>query len=112
MLKPLGPRVIVRPDKLEETDPVFKRAHAAGIEIPKDSQEAKREQQAVVKGTVVSIGSMAFHAPVGDGTPWVKEGDRVYYAKYAGKEIVDPETDEKFLQLNDEDLCTLIEGEK
>lgn len=108
MLNPLGPRVIVRPDEFDEADPVYESAKKAGIVLQKD----KREQQAVVKGTVVSIGSLAFHAPVGDGTPWVKVGDRVYYAKFAGKEIIDPETKEELLLLNDEDLCVEIIGEK
>ena len=108
MLNPLGPRIIVRPDSFDEADPVYESAKKAGIVLQKD----KREQAAVVKGTVVSIGSMAFHAPVGNGTPWVKVGDRVYYAKYAGKEIVDPETKEDLLLLSDEDLCVEIIGEK
>ena len=111
MLKPLGGRVIVKPDNVEETDPLYKSAKAAGLTIWASDQEKKREEQAVVKGTVVSIGPMAFQAPVGDGTPWVKVGDRVYYAKYAGKEVVDPETDVKYLLLNDEDLCVEIQGE-
>ncbi len=108
MLNPLGPRVVVKPDAFDKADPVYEAAKRAGIVLQKD----KREQAAVVKGTVVSIGSMAFQAPVGNGTPWVKVGDRVYYAKYAGKEIVDPETNEDLLLLNDEDLCVEIIGEK
>lgn len=107
MLNPLGPRVIVRPDEFDHADPVYASAKAAGIVLQKD----KREQAAVVKGTVHSIGDQAFQAPVGNGTPWVKIGDRVYYAKYAGKEIVDPETKEELLLLNDEDLCVKIQGE-
>ena len=108
MLKSLGPRVVIRPDSFDEADPVYESAKRAGIVLQKD----KREQQAVVKGTVVSIGSLAFNEPVGDGTPWVEVGDRVYYAKFSGKEIVDPETKEEFLLINDEDLCVLIKGEK
>jgi len=108
MLKPLGPRVIVRPDEFDSADPVYKAAKAAGIVLQKD----KREQQAVVKGTILSIGEQAFHAPVGNGTPWVSVGDRVYYAKFAGKEIIDPETKEELLLLNDEDLCVKILGEE
>ena len=111
MLRPLGGRVLVRPDKLEEVDPFYKAAKAAGIQVV-DGLDKKREEQAVVKGTVISIGDMAFHSPVGDGTPWVAIGNRVYYAKYAGKEVVDPETDEKLLLLNDEDLCVEVTGEK
>jgi co-chaperonin GroES (HSP10) len=107
MLIPLGPRVIVRPDSFTNADPVYEAAKKAGIVLTHD----KREQAGVVKGTVVSIGSMAFHAPVGDGTPWVKVGDRVYYAKYAGKDVTDPSTKEELMLLNDEDLCAEIQGE-
>lgn len=111
MLRPLGGRVIVKQDKLDETDPVYRSAKAAGV-VFVDTDDRKREEQAVVKGTIVAIGDMAFKEPVGDGTPWVKVGDRVYFAKYAGKIIVDPETDEEFLALNDEDLVIAITGEK
>lgn len=111
MLRPLGGRVLVRPDRLEEVDPVYKAAQAAGLSIWANENDKKREEQAVVKGTVVSIGDMAFQAPVGDGNPWVIIGSRVYYAKYAGKEVEDPETKDKFLLLNDEDLCVEIKGE-
>jgi co-chaperonin GroES (HSP10) len=107
MLIPLGPRVIVRPDSFDVADPVYESAKKLGIVLQKD----KREQAAVVKGTVVSIGDMAFHAPVGNGTPWCAVGDRVYYAKFAGKDVVDPATKEELLLLNDEDLCARMEGE-
>jgi co-chaperonin GroES (HSP10) len=108
MLKPLGPRVVIKPDDFTEVDPVYEAAKKVGLIIKED----KREQEAVVKGTVISIGELAFHAPVGNGTPWVKVGDRVYYAKFAGKTIVDPQDKAEYLLLNDEDLCVLIEGEK
>lgn len=115
MLKPLGPRVIIKADKVVEEKVLDERelaAKRAGIVfLEKSEQDLKREQQAVVIGTVVAIGSTAFHEPVGDGTPWVKIGDRVYYAKFAGKDIEDPETKEKFLLLNDEDLNCLVGGE-
>jgi co-chaperonin GroES (HSP10) len=104
MLKPLGPRVIITPDDFDDADPVYAAAKNAGIVLQRD----KREQQAVVIGTVVAIGSMAFHEPVGDGTPWCAVGDRVYYAKFAGKDITDPETKQDYLLLNDEDICALI----
>ena len=108
MLKPLGPRVIVKPDDFDDADPHYAAAKRAGIVLKRD----KFEQDAVVIGTVVSIGPKAFHEPVGDGTPWVKVGDRVYYAKFAGKQVIDPETKDELLLLNDEDLCAEIIGEK
>jgi co-chaperonin GroES (HSP10) len=35
-------------------------------------------------------------------------GDTVFYAKYAGKWIRDPETDEEFLIVNDEDIVAKV----
>lgn len=107
MLRPLTCRVLVRPDEWDIADPVYESAKKAGIVLQKD----KREQEAVVKGTVLAIGKTAFHAPVGDGTPEVVVGSRVYYAKYAGTKVIDPETDEELLGLNDEDLVFEITGE-
>ena len=112
MLRPLGPRIIVRPDKIEDTDPTRKAVKKAGLAIPEHSKEKKIEQQAMTRGTVLAIGSTAFHAPVGDGTAWVKVGDRVSYAKYAGASIQDPENEEWLLLLNDEDLLIEVIGEE
>ena len=112
MLKPLGPRVLIKQDRLEEIDPAYKAAKNAGIEIPREFQEVRREQDGVVIGTVVALGSMAFDPPVGTGVKWCEIGDRVYFAKYAGKVITDPETKEEFVLLNDEDIVTLVTGEK
>jgi co-chaperonin GroES (HSP10) len=40
-------------------------------------------------------------------------GDFVLWAKYAGVGVIDPETNEKLVILNDEDvLCILKRGEK
>lgn len=111
MLRPLGGRVLVRPDSVEDSDPIYKSAKQAGLSIWTNENDKKREEQAVVKGTVVAIGDLAFQAPVGNGTPWVVVGSRVYYAKYAGKDVEDPETKERLLLLNDEDLCVELKGE-
>ena len=112
MLRPLGPKIVIRPDKIEDTDPTWKAVKKAGLAIPETSKEKKMEQQAITRGTVLAIGSTAFHAPVGDGTPWTEVGKRVGFAKYAGVPILDPETDEILLLLNDEDLQLEISGEK
>ena len=111
MLRPCGPRVLIVPEV--ETDPIFDSAAKAGLALLKEAdEEQKRLKNAVVRGTVHSIGSEAFKPPIGDGTPWCAVGDKIYFAKYAGKIVIDPETEEEFLALNDEDLVLAITGEK
>ena len=106
MLKPLLYRVLVKQFTVEETDPLFAAAKRAGIEIAQTEQRIRTEQ-AVDRGTVVGIGSVAFKE-WGDN-PVVEVGDDVYFAKYAGKIVKDPFTAEKYLALNDEDLiCKIV----
>ena len=107
MIKVKGPRVFVRPEKIEDTDKVFKAAKAAGIELYR-GDEFKREERGVVVGEVLQTTNLCWQSPVGDGTPWANVGDRVVYARYAGKYIVDPETHEEFLILNDEDVIGVL----
>lgn len=109
MLRPAGPRVLVRPEKLEEADPVYRNAARAGIVTPEFGEKI-RERQAMTKATVVAIGSTCWQAPVGDGTPWCKIGDVVYYAKYSGHVPVD-ETLKDYLLLNDEDILGVLEND-
>jgi chaperonin GroES len=91
--------VLVLPDKLEEKT-------SSGIIIQYD----KREEAAVEKGTVVSVGVTAYKE---FGTSaeelGVTPGARVTFAKYSGKVIMDG--DIKYLILNDEDLVGVLENE-
>lgn len=102
MPKAVGFRVLVRPDPIEETT-------KSGIVIAVDSS---LERGAQVTGIVLDVGPEAFKAfnraaGVVD-QPWVKVGDHVYYAKYAGKRILDRDTKEELLFLNDEDIAGLV----
>jgi co-chaperonin GroES (HSP10) len=108
MLKPKAIGLVVRPDKLEEADPVYARAKAAGLALaPHD--DLKREQAGVDKGTVVALGGVAFQAYGGSPEDWCQVGDYIAYARYAGKTVKDPETGEDLLIINDEDyVCTII----
>lgn len=96
---PVLHRVLVKPDKLEEMS-------AGGIVIPHD----KRKEDAVEKGTVISVGSTAFQEFGSDAAAEsIYTGQRVYFAKYSGKTIqID---DEKYFLLNDEDICGVIHDE-
>ena len=55
---------------------------------------------------MISVGSTAFKDYGGEA--WCKEGDLVAYARYGGKLIKDPKTQEDFLVLNDEDIIAII----
>lgn len=101
MIELLLHHVLLIPDKAEELDEVIRRAKAAGIEVQLD----KREQKAVEYGVVSQVGPTAFK-DYGRGPDIVKEGDRVVFAKYSGKEI--KQKDITYLLLNDEDILAII----
>ena len=96
--------VLVKPEKVEETDEVLKRAKSAGIVLQLD----KREEKAVEFGTVISVGPTAF-VDYGRNPDILKEGDYVTYAKYAGKEI--KYKGETYLILNDQDVIAKLDKE-
>ena len=101
MIVPILHRVLVKQDKLEEKDETYRAATRSGIVIP-HLDEKTREQAAIDTGTIVAIGDTAFQ-DFGAKSPIVV-GDYVVFAKHAGKVLVDPETEEKFVALNDEDI--------
>ena len=103
MITPAGHRLIVKPDNIEDIDPVLASAKRSGIHIP--DMAARMEQTNVDTGIVISIGPNAWKAFDG-GEPWAQVGDKVIYAKYGGKLVKDGE--EKFLILNDDDLLGVI----
>ena len=105
MIEPVTHRLVVRPYKITEVDAVYKSALAAGIQLP-DEDKRRREQAAVDQGTVVAIGPTVFKDFNAEGT--IKVGDKIVYAKYAGKEVEDPETKEMLTIINDEDICAII----
>ena len=106
MIIPVLHRIIVKQDKLEEKDETFKAARNSGIIIP-NLDERAREQAAIDTGVVVAIGSTAFK-DFGAESPPIKLGDYVVFAKHAGRLITDPDSDEKFVALNDEDVIAIL----
>ncbi len=104
MIELLLHTVLVKPEKVEDTDAVVRSARAAGIEVKLD----KREQKAVEYGTVVSVGPTAFK-DYGRSPDILKEGDYITYAKYAGKDI--KYKGEEFLILNDQDIIAKLDRE-
>src|SRR4030095_1787111 len=93
-------RVLVKPDDILEKDERYQAARRIGLEIIGTQKD--REQAAVDKGTVVSFGPTAFK-DFGVENP-VAPGDKIVYAKHAGKEVVDPSTNIKYVVINDEDI--------
>lgn len=108
MINILLHRILVKQQKLSEAHKEYKRAEALGIVIP-DTVDTKRVQAGVDKGEVVAIGPTAYRDF--NTTVPIKVGDVVAFAKYSGKVIVDPETDEEYVALNDEDLVAILTGE-
>lgn len=103
---PIIHRIVIKPDSIEDIDPTIAAAKRAGIELPPDSKN--REQGGVTYGTVISVGSTCF-VQLGGDPSLIKPGDRVLYAKHAGKTVSNPNNlEEKWLILNDEDVVGVI----
>lgn len=94
-IKPIGFSVLIKPDAVEEVS-------QGGIIL----NPGKREEAVVVKGTLVAKGGGAWSDKPADSYPEV--GDRVVYAKYAGTEIEDPESGEKYRLIVDEDIKAIV----
>jgi co-chaperonin GroES (HSP10) len=113
MIIPCGHRVLVRQEKYDEHDEVFKSARAAGIEIALDKNV--RYQASIDHGTVISVGKTAWKDFGGD--QWASTGDDVVFAKNAGKLVFDPEEKDlpedkrtPYVLLNDEDIIAILRG--
>lgn len=105
MIIPAGHRVLVKQDVFDEKDDVYKNAKALGIVIQHD--KTVKNQESVDTGTILAIGKTAWK-DFGD-TPWAKVGDKVVYARFAGKKIEDPADKETcFVIINDEDVVAVV----
>ncbi|QXD16371.1 co-chaperone GroES [Rhodocaloribacter litoris] len=92
-IKPLGDRVVVKPEPAEEKT-------SSGLYIPDTAKEKPQ------RGTVVAVGP----GRVENGTKidmTVKEGDTVLYGKYAGTEV--RLGDEEYLIMRETDILGVIE---
>jgi co-chaperonin GroES (HSP10) len=98
MIKAVGFRVIVRPRPVEEV--------RNGIILAVDKG---MEERAQVLGTIVDIGEDFASAFAPKSPFWgLSVGDNVFYAKYAGKWVTDPDTQEQLLIMNDEDIVAVV----
>jgi len=105
MIIPTLHRILVKADKLEEVDKTHVKARQLGLVIP-DSDDNKRAQAGVDRGTVVSVGPTAFRDFNAESP--IKVGDYIAYARFAGKMLTDPATEEDFVILNDEDIVCIF----
>lgn len=78
--KPLGHLVLLSIDKEEQVSTGGIILHTSVNEL-----DRKRHEDARQIGTVVELGPHAYKE-LGDGTAWVKPGDRVYFKRYSGLE--------------------------
>ena len=108
MIVPTLHRILVKADKLEETDKAYVKAKQIGIVIP-ELEDRKRAQAGVDKGVVHAIGPTAYR-DWNTASP-IEVGDYVAYARFAGKLVEDPYTGEEFLALNDEDIVCIFRQE-
>ena len=72
-INPQGDRVVVLPLEIENKT-------ASGIILSTDGQK-EREEMANTTGEVISVGEDCTNHP---NTKYVKEGDRIVFAKYSG----------------------------
>lgn len=110
-------RVLVRPDELKREHKV--EGSNISLVLAAPAQEEARQEAGIRQGYIVSIGPTAYtevsRALEGREVPEdarPKVNDFVLWARYSGVGVEDPETGEKLVILNDEDvLCILKRGE-
>jgi len=105
VIVPVIHRILIKADKLEETDKTYVKAKQLGLHIP-ELDDHKRAQAGVDKGIVVAIGPTAF-TDFNTECP-IAVGDYIAYARFAGKHITDPKTEEEYVLLNDEDVVCIF----
>lgn len=104
MIIPVLHRLVIKPEKFEEIDSTIKKMKSLGLAVP--DIDSYKTQASVDQGTVLAIGPTAFKD---FGTDFaVAVGDKIAYAKFAGKFIKDPTSDEDVLVINDEDVVCIV----
>ena len=108
MILPILHRILVKQNKLEDTNKDYRRAAAAGLILP-ETEDKARAQAGVDVGTIIALGSTAYKDFGVD--PPIKVGDQVAFARFSGKVIRDPKDDEEYVALNDEDIIAILSHE-
>jgi co-chaperonin GroES (HSP10) len=109
MIVPTGKAILVKPDPVETTT-------ASGIVVALDESQEKAK---CVSGTVVALGELAFKEFLpfqgifkAIYEPYAVVGSRIQFRRYTGVGVVDPDTQEEFLLMNDTDVLSRFEKEK
>lgn len=106
-LEIVGHRLLVKPDAVAEQLEVPSGLKEGGFKVVKPADLERREEAGTQIGTVLQVGPTAFRAFDSNDPnwkPWCAAGDRIIFARYAGKFVEDPDTKEKFFVINDEDV--------
>ncbi len=99
MIDVQGYRILVKAKEIE-------RVSAGGIIVSVEgTNEDRLEQTGNQIGTVIGIGHTCWTGGK-DETPWCEVGDEIIYSKHAGRFVFDPESDEPYLVINDDDVIT------
>jgi chaperonin GroES len=93
-LQPLGDRIVVERDQVEEMT-------AGGLVLPGGAAEKP------ARGTVISVGEGRLLADGSRGALQLKPGDRVIFSSYAPNEI--KLGDDEMLLMREEDVLAIIE---
>lgn len=101
MLQVVGNKLLIKPDEIEkEVDLNGKKFVIV--------QDEKREKAAQRLGTIVEVGHAAWFDFPTDLRGWVSVGDRVIYQRHAGTFVVDPDTEEEYVIVNDNDVHCIV----
>jgi len=76
-----------------------------GLYLAPSTMERRKNERVI--GTIVAIGKTAWLG-FDKGEPWAEAGDKILYARYGGCTVKDPETQEEFIILNDEDVIAIV----
>lgn len=98
---PVEYKVLVKPDDIRDTDPVYRRAREAGLDLIETVSD--REQMSQVKGALVAVGSNAFE----DWGYKPKVGARVMIGKYVGL-MVKGDDGREYRLCNDKDIAAVL----
>jgi len=103
MWKPVWGRVLVLPESVEETDPVFKAAKEAGLAMPEDHM--RKEQSAQIRAKLIDFGGNAFETWEGRKP---ERGDTVLFDRHMG--FIQEEGGKKYRIISDTDIVSVWES--
>lgn len=97
-----GHHILIRIEKPEEKT-------KGGIVLVDQTREADKRSAEI--GEVIEVGPTAYMNDGLGNEPWVKAGERIFFAKYSGKWAYDPKNPEvdDLLFIRDDDVIGAIE---